>query len=345
MHAERRCPTIALGACSGARLSRLQPPGIDVPADLLLPLIALALLLNAVLVSVAVRQLVVDARVSKLPPVPGRARVPDPPRVRDAAWPPDPAWQPEHARPPDRARRPEHAGTPDRARTAAGSGEDATTDRASHPFSDPAAAASPATNASPPRRRPPSRTRRFTLPPETEDRDRADRAIELFLSGGRLDSPPRPHPRVTPGAMAGAIAGERRAHADGRSASVAIVAIAGYRTLAADHPGRERADAVAEAVETTLRRSARSDDHVVNLGDGRFRILLIGTSEPAAQAYLERVRAACTPWLSVAGVPLDLVTAAAQAGPDGDLSRALRTAERRLGRAAGATDLVVTLDD
>lgn len=316
------------------------------PADLLLPLIALALLLNAVLVSVAVRQLVADARISKLPPVPGRARVPDPPRVRDAAWPPDPAWQPEHARRPEHARPPNDARrtgsrpAPDRPRAAA-SGEAPATD----PLSDPAAAAGPATQASPPRRRPPSRTRRFTLPPETENRDRADRAIELFLSGGRVDSPPRPHPRVTPGAIVGAIAGERRAHADGRTASVAIVAIAGYRTLAADDQGRERADAVAEAVETTLRRSARSDDHVVFLGDGRFRILLIGTSEPAAQAYLERVRTACTPWLSVAGVPLDLVTAAAQAGPDGDLSRALRTAERRLGRAAGATDLVVTLDD
>jgi len=338
-----------------------------VPADLLLPLIALALLLNAVLVSVAVRQLVVDARISKLPRVPGRGRVPDPARARDAAWPPDPDWQPEHARPleharqagslPEHARRagslPEHARragslpAPDRPRAAA-SGEvpatDPATDPLSDPFGDPGATAAPATQAPPPRRRPPSRTRRFTLP-ETEDRDRADRAIELFLSGGRVDSPPRPHPRVTPGAIAGAIAGERRAHADGRTASVAIMAIAGYRTLAADDQGRERADAVAEAVETTLRRSARSDDHVVFLGDGRFRILLIGTSEPAAQAYLERVRTACTPWLSVAGVPLDLVTAAAQAGPDGDLSRALRTAERRLGRAAGATDLVVTLDD
>ncbi|HET7727181.1 MAG TPA: hypothetical protein VFK54_07630 [Candidatus Limnocylindrales bacterium] len=302
------------------------------PADLLLPLLALALLVNGVLVAVAVRQLVMDARGSKLSRVAEPARVAEPVRADPARspdrWWPETGWKPEYERPPAR-RRPTGARPADPQR-----GEAAGQDPVAQPVAD-AAAGPPPTTPRPARRRSSSRPRRFTLPPETEDRERADRAIDLFLSGGRVDSPSRPHPRVTAGAMNG----ERRATGDTRTASVAIVAIAGYRTLAEDDPGRERADAVAEAVETTLRRSARSDDHIVSLGDGRFRILLMGTAEPAAQAYLERIRAACTPWLSVAGIPLDLVTAAAQAGPDGDLSRALRTAERRLGRAAGGTDL------
>lgn len=297
------------------------------PADLLLPLLALALLLNGVLVAVAVRQLVTDARGAKLSRVSEPARVADPVAGAERGWPSDAGWKPEYERP-VAARRKSGAA---RAGGAAGAAGDADPTLTTGDRAEPAQA----------RRRSSSRARRFTLPPETEDRDRADRAIELFLSGGLTDGPPRPHPRVT----AGAIAGERRARADTRTASVAIVAIAGYRTLAADDPGQERAEAVADAVETTLRRSARSDDHVVSLGDGRFRILLMGTSEPAAQVYLERVRAACTPWLSVAGVPLDLVTAAAGAGPDGDLSRALRTAERRLGRAAGGTDLAAAVDE
>ena len=312
------------------------------PADLLLPLLALALLLNGVLVAVAVRQLLADSRNAKLSRVSEPARVPHPARVAEAVpsperWWPDADWKPEYERPaasrraPGAEPAPETPMAPADSRPAVARNGEGTAEGAD---ADARASAPPDAQARPARRRA-SRPRRFTLPPETEDRDRADRAIELFLSGGRTDSPPRAHPRVAPGA----IAGERRASGDTRTASVAIVAIAGYRTLAEDDPGRERADAVAEAVEATLRRSARSDDHVVSLGDGRFRILLMGTSEPAAQAYLERVRAACTPWLSVAGIPLDLVTAAAQAGPDGDLSRALRTAERRLGRAAGGTDL------
>lgn len=298
---------------------QLQPNReFDVPADLLLPLLALALLLNGLLVAVAVRQLVADARSSRLSRVPERPAAPDAFGLPDRTWPPEPAWKPEYRRPGSwgGADEPGHAPAPAGNRAA------------SNAAADPAAAGTPTTGSGATQRRAASRSRRFTLPPETEDRERADRAIELFLSGGRTEGRPRPHLRAT----------ERRAAGDTRTASVAIVAIAGYRALAEDDPGRVRAEAVAAAVETTLRRSARSDDHVVSLGDGRFRILLIGTSEPAAQAYLERVRAACTPWLSVAGVPLDLVTAAAQAGPDGDLSRALRTAERRLGRAAGDTD-------
>lgn len=295
------------------------------PLDLILPLLVIALLLNAGLVAVAVRQLVREG----------------PPDRRAATVAARPSGQRRAAAVGASAttRQPIPVATmAEGAKHASGTlASEAPTDAPDAPPDAPDAPtdvpdAPP--GSAPGRRRPPARPRRFTLPPVTEDRERADRAIEFFLSGGRAEPPARPHPRPAPVQRRG----DRRATTDPRTASVAILTIAGFRTLAAgDAP--DRAAAVSDAVEETLRRTARTEDHVVALGDGRYRILLVGSTEPAANAYLERVRTACGPWLSVAGAPLDLVTASAEAGADGDLSQALRLAERRLGKASGGTDL------
>jgi GGDEF domain-containing protein len=88
-------------------------------------------------------------------------------------------------------------------------------------------------------------------------------------------------------------------------------------------------------VERTLRGAARGTDEVVVEGAGRFRILLRGTGELAARAYLRRIRATVEPLLETFEGRLRLVTATATV-LDEPLDAATATAERRLAAALAA---------
>ncbi|HEY7736892.1 MAG TPA: diguanylate cyclase [Candidatus Limnocylindrales bacterium] len=162
------------------------------------------------------------------------------------------------------------------------------------------------------------RTRRFALPALHEDHERILRSIEAFLTVDASGSPTtdgagRPGPATT-------------------ASTIAVIGIAGYEGLIGA-AGQRVADSVAAAVGETLRRAARGTDRIVDLGDGRFCLLLPATGERAAASYLRRVHTACDPWLGAAAAPVSLIVATSATGRDGDLEAALRRAERRFQRA------------
>lgn len=316
------------------------------PADLLLPLFALTLLANAILVGAAIRGMRRGRSDSVLPPsfAPARGRIePASPAASAPTAPPAPeaaADDPE-ARPDpprrddDRSAKPSGnavrttpspaapvAAGPDaaepaaRGRTRAGSGQPR------------ARSAAPAETDSAGRAAPPTRRsrRRFSLPHLDDDHEKVSRSIETFLGGSDGSS-----------AAAGDAGG-------GGATTVAIVAIDGLRpsrrrTRRAAEPGLPAGDPggepqapdvdAAAMVERTLRETARGGD-VVSVGrGGRFRVVLPGTGELAARAYLRRVRAGVDPILEACPDPLRLViaTATVLGGPVDD---AIRTAERRM---------------
>jgi hypothetical protein len=151
--------------------------------------------------------------------------------------------------------------------------------------------------------------RRFSLPPLDDDHERVNRSIESFLDGpdsGAADEP------VT---------------ADPPSAGATTVAF-----VAVDDGAPGEASAM---VERTIRGAARGTDIVTAAGRGRFRIVLPGTGELAARAYLRRIRATLEPLLGTAERPVSFVVATATA-LDEPIEEAIGRAERRLGAALEA---------
>lgn len=163
-----------------------------------------------------------------------------------------------------------------------------------------------------------SRPRRFALPALHEDHARILRSIEAFLTVDASGSPTTS-------------TGNRSGPATTAS-TIAVVGIGGYEGLI-DAAGQRVAESVAAAVGETLRRSARGTDRIVELGDGRYCLLLPATGERAATSYLRRVHTACDPWLGAAAAPVSLIIATSATGRDQDLEAALRRAERRFERA------------
>ncbi|HET7702165.1 MAG TPA: hypothetical protein VFK35_02110 [Candidatus Limnocylindrales bacterium] len=161
--------------------------------------------------------------------------------------------------------------------------------------------------------------RKFSLPPLDEDHEKVSRSIESFLAGGDP--------------MAEGGAGGSSGSAGGAATTVALIAVVG----AGDDP--VDGNPAAAIVERTLRSAARATD-VVEVADGsRFRIVLSGTGELAARAYLRRVRATVEPLLEAADTPLRLVIATATV-LDEPAETAASVAARRLelALAAAATD-------
>jgi hypothetical protein len=158
---------------------------------------------------------------------------------------------------------------------------------------DPAKRTRPSNGASPRSETRRGGRRRFSLPPLDEDHERVNRSIKTFLSGSEsVDT-------SEPGTDAPTVA-----------TTVALVAIDGldaHATVA--HP--DDVEGLVASVERTLRGAARSADRVSAAGSGRFRVVLPGTGELAARAYLRRVRATVGPSLEAADGPLGLVTATA----------------------------------
>ena len=196
----------------------------------------------------------------------------------------------------------------------------------------PEAAPRPPRTAAP---RSPGRGRRkFSLPPLDDDHEKVSRSIETFLAGGD-DATPADPPAGAPSDGA----------PDGPGATtVAIVAIDGLRAprrrSSRTGVGRDAGERPAPAapvdalamVERTLRGAARGSDLVSVDRAGRFRIVLPGTGELAARAYLRRVRASVEPILEASEDPLRLVVATATV-LGRPVDEAIRAADRRMAAA------------
>jgi hypothetical protein len=331
------------------------------PSDVLLPLFALTLLANAVLVAVAIRGL----RRGRFDPDGATARDASPSAapasVAGAPWliernvnrdQPlteelrraiasrrailDGLPTPADADPVALAREPEPAEPAQPAEPAAPAGPSREAVAA-------AAAPPPSPAPTAPRRRPPTKTdaasrntaagpagpsgrarggrRRFALPPMDDDHEKVSRSIETFLSGSEPVDGPPSSDAVAAGAT-----------------TVALIAVDGLpprpRRSKANRSGAEE-EAVAAAlamVERTIRSAARGSDVVSAVDRGRYRVVLPATGELAARAYLRRIRATVEPLLESADRPLRLAVATATV-LDEPVADAVRRAERRLSAA------------
>jgi hypothetical protein len=344
------------------------------PPEVLLPLFALTLLANALLVAAAIRGLrrgradagAEQVRTASRPaagPAPFGVRRPDgaPAAARpEARQDPGPPWSTAEA--------PDEAGTPAPGPELV---SDATRPRPTHRtpaasslvepalVEPPAAGASaelaapdpaepvrhdrreePATAAQPAAGRRRRTRRKFSMPPLEEDA-KVERSIESFLAGAEAGPEP------------GSSAADRSAGRDPAAATtVAVVAISGLDRLSlADHTSARGSgvlsatpsDDPATIVERTLRGAARGTDEVIVEGAGRFRIVLRATGELAARAYLRRIRATVEPLLETFEGRLHLVTATATV-LDEPLEAATATAERRLAAALAAIGDAAEMD-
>jgi hypothetical protein len=75
--------------------------------------------------------------------------------------------------------------------------------------------------------------------------------------------------------------------------------------------GTSRANHVSNAFNDALRRSARATDEIREAGAGRVR-LIIDADDAGASAYVERARASVQPWLELLSVPLRVESGARQ---------------------------------
>jgi diguanylate cyclase (GGDEF)-like protein len=90
-----------------------------------------------------------------------------------------------------------------------------------------------------------------------------------------------------------------------RPATVVVFELDGLDRLI-DRLGPAAGDRVVPAVADTIRRLARSADHVARLAPGRFGVLMPETDEVAAINYVERVRRACELWLESGAMAMTL---------------------------------------
>lgn len=340
------------------------------PAEILLPAFALTLLANAILVAAAIRALRGNGRSDKdvrpviVPRATADAVVPS--VAAPEAEPPKAAAEPEIAIvEPARVEPAEPAGVElagvERAEPAGVEPPEPVEPAVDLPIAPTAprrARRAPTDAPKPEVARPPAPTagkgrgrRRFALPPLDDDHDKVSRSIESFLSGGDpettgLRSDPAPDAAVAPTdpplpvTAASDVGSEPRPAAEattapGASAGATTVALVAVEPDVAVGRGTRDWTAVLPRVEGALRSAARGTDIVTVQGRGRYRIVLAGTGELAARAYLRRVRSTIDPILETSRSPVRLrvVTATTLGGP---LRPAIALAERRL--AASRTD-------
>jgi len=329
------------------------------PPDILLPLFALTLVANAVLVAVAIRAIWRGRADGPRPIESGRPATPSEPVAGVAVAPP--------ANGPDRpmtdelaraiaARRPSadqpglFPATPDPAPPADPGPPHEPDETAVIDGGTSAAGQDTQPAPTPPKRRRTSKSvsppgpsgsrsagtrpvggrrgrRRFALPPLDDDHERVSRSIETFLGGmetADADVPPAPADDPPDGPSTVALVAVHEVPGDGAAAAPDGDATSSGSAGEADTV----TDAVA-MVERTLRGAARGTDVVTTGGHGRFRVVLPSTGEFAARAYLRRIRAAIEPRLVAADRPLRL-TVAMTTVLDEPLEDAVRRAERRL---------------
>ena len=169
------------------------------------------------------------------------------------------------------------------------------------PVADAAAPQTPAApdpHAGEPTTRRGSRTRRFAMPVIEEDR-RTEAAINAFL--GEPSAPSGlPHARRTRRRS-------RRQRVPGETPqppTVVVAAIAGWDDLRR-LTGRDGAGRFGDALANAVRGTIRAGDELLEVGDGRLRIV-VHADEDGARALIERATTMCDPWLRAAPVPLSL---------------------------------------
>ncbi|MEA2518039.1 MAG: hypothetical protein QOF49_119 [Chloroflexota bacterium] len=165
--------------------------------------------------------------------------------------------------------------------------------------------------------------RKFSLPQLGDDDEKVNRSIESFLAGAdapviaagaardadRAQTDGTTAERTAESANAAAGAGDDGLDAAAGSrrpaTTVVLVALAGGSAEAASN--------AAITLEQILRNAARGSDEVHVEAGGRFRVVLPATGELAARAYLRRIRAAIEPRLAASDRSLRLVVATATA--------------------------------
>jgi len=114
-----------------------------------------------------------------------------------------------------------------------------------------------------------------------------------------------------------------------RPATIVVFELDGVDRLG-ERLGDEAADRVIAAVADTIRRLARSADHVARVGPGRFAVLLPETDEVAAINFVERVRRACDLWLEAGSIALRLAIGWAGTAGEMSMTEAQRLATDRM---------------
>ncbi len=154
------------------------------------------------------------------------------------------------------------------------------------------------------------RARRFVLPKLEEDRVRAERAIQAVLGEGSSDR----------GIDGGAHRPRRRARrhrvpgpVEHTAVDLTIAGLEDLRSLA----GIDIATRLRAAVASTVHAHVRSGDRTIDLGDGRFR-LIVEADAAGATSSAERLRSLTAVWLDAALVPLTLRTSVVATGSAAD---------------------------
>jgi diguanylate cyclase (GGDEF)-like protein len=98
---------------------------------------------------------------------------------------------------------------------------------------------------------------------------------------------------------------DARIHRYRRPATIVLIELDGFEGFVSAL-GQPAGDRVLVAVADTLKRHARSSDHVARLGPGRFGLLLPETGEVEAINLTERIRSLCELWLASGSIALRL---------------------------------------
>jgi diguanylate cyclase (GGDEF)-like protein len=122
---------------------------------------------------------------------------------------------------------------------------------------------------------------------------------------------------------------DARLHRYRRPATVALIELDGLDPFVSAL-GKQAGDRVLVAVADTLKRHARSSDHVARLGPGRFGLLLPETGEVEAVNLVERLRALCDLWLESGSIGLRLAIGWASPAIEGSLAEAYDEAAERM---------------
>jgi diguanylate cyclase (GGDEF)-like protein len=166
----------------------------------------------------------------------------------------------------------------------------------------------------------------------------AGRPAELRPHGPPTDAGfPAPAPRtdqltetLLPGEWNRILADEdARIYRYGRPATVVLIELDGFDAFVTAL-GQSAGDRVLVAVAETLKRHARSADHVARLGSGRFGLLLPETGEVDAVNLVERLRSLCDLWLESGAIALRLAIGWASPAGDAGLSETYAVALERM---------------
>jgi diguanylate cyclase (GGDEF)-like protein len=182
---------------------------------------------------------------------------------------------------------------------------------------------------------------------------RHDAAIDAIVATpvGRPSAGPRPVTAAAAGGVATAMPATRtdpltetllpgewnriladedaRIHRYQRLATVVLIELDGLDAFVSVL-GQPAGDRVLVAVADTLKRHARSSDHVARLGPGRFGLLLPETGEVEAVNLTERLRSLCELWLESGSIALRLAIGWASPLAEGGLAEAYAEAQERM---------------